>query len=110
MERLRLFNDNFKKIAELNFSLIIDSVQSITVADEEGEDIVVTDRDHILEFLNNAENSVGKKIEEKIQDINSIGINHEMTLQCDTCMDKENCPKTFESRVNFDPVNFFTAS
>ena len=110
MERLRLFNDNFKKIAELNFSLIIDSVQSITLADEEGEDIVVTDRDHIVEFLNNAENVVGKKIEEKIQDINSIGINHEMKMQCDTFMDEENCPKTFESRVNFDPVNFFTAS
>tara|TARA_Y100001972_G_scaffold119554_1_gene160983 strand:+ start:903 stop:1772 length:870 start_codon:yes stop_codon:yes gene_type:complete len=110
MERLRLFNDNFKKIAELNFSLIIDSVQSITLADEEGEDIVVTDRDHIVEFLNNAENVVGKKIEEKIQDINSIGINHEMKMQCEKCVDEDGNPKTFESRVNFDPVNFFTAS
>ena len=85
-------------------------MQSITLADEEGEDIVVTDRDHIVEFLNNAENVVGKKIEEKIQNINSIGINHEMKMQCEKCVDEDGNPKTFESRVNFDPVNFFTAS
>lgn len=110
MERLRLFNDNFKQIAELNFSLIVDSVAKISVTDEDGETIDVEDRDHIVEFLNNAENSVGKAIEQKIQDINSIGINHEMPMQCEKCLDDEGNPYTFKSRVNFDPVNFFTAS
>jgi len=110
MERLRLFNDNFKQIAALNFSLIVDSVASITVIDEDGESVVVDDRDHITEFLNNAENSVGKLIEGKIQEINAIGINHEMSMQCEKCVDENEEPYTFESRVNFDPVNFFTAS
>jgi len=72
--------------------------------------VVIDDRDHITEFLNNAENSVGKLIEGKIQEINAIGINHEMSMQCEKCVDENEEPYTFESRVNFDPVNFFTAS
>ena len=110
MERLKLFNDNFKQIAELNFALIVDSVANISFVDENKEIVVVTDRDQIIEFLNNADNSVGKKIEEQIQSINSIGINHEMPMQCEKCLDEEGKPYIFTSRVNFDPVNFFTAS
>lgn len=110
MERLRLFNNNFKQIAELNFSLIADSVASISFVDDNSENVSVTDRDQIVEFLNNAENAVGKKIESKIQDINSIGINHDMKMQCEKCVDDQGSAYTFDSRVNFDPVNFFTAS
>ena len=110
MERLRLFNDNFKQIAELNFSLIVDSISSIDYTDEDGEKQSVTDRKHITEFLDNAEGTVGKKIEEQIAKLNSIGINHEMKLQCEKCTDDAGEPVVFKSRVNFDPVNFFTAS
>ena len=110
MERLSLFNNNFKQIADLNFSLIVDSIASISYTDEEGETQSVTDRNHIKEFLDNAEQSVGKKIEQKITDLNSIGINHEMGMQCEKCLDDAGEPFVFESRVNFDPVNFFTAS
>lgn len=110
LERLRLFNDNFKQIAELNFSLIIDSVATVSFVDEAGDKVVVDDRDQIVEFLNNAENAIGKKIESKIAEINSIGINHEMPMQCEKCLDENGEPYVFESRVNFDPVNFFTAS
>lgn len=110
MERLRLFNDNFKQIAELNFSLIADSVANISLLDENGEKVVVSDRDQILEFLNNAETAVGKKIEEQIAYINAIGINHQMLMACEKCLDDSGEPYVFESRVNFDPVNFFTAS
>ena len=105
-----MFNDNFKQIAELNFSLIVDSISSIGYVDEEGEKQSVTDRTHITEFLDNAENVVGKKIEEQITKLNNVGINHEMKLQCEKCTNDDGTPVVFESRVNFDPVNFFTAS
>ena len=108
MERLKLFNDNFKEIASLNFELIADSIQSITIVDE---DIEVTDRDQIAEFLDNADNSVGKSVEEQIAIINAIGINTEMQLECESEECKEGDDNfTFTSKVNFDPVNFFTAS
>jgi len=110
MQRLTVFNDNFKKIAALNFKLIADSVASISIPSPAG-DQVVTDRAHILEFMENTESSLGKKIEEKIKEINKIGINHEMQVMCNNpecAVDGENY--VFTSSVNFDPVNFFTAS
>jgi len=110
MERLSLFNNNFKQIAALNFSLIVDSVSSVSFTDEEGEEQTVTDRNHITEFLDNADSKIGKSIEDKIAELNSIGINHEMKMQCEKCQDDDGEPVVFESRVNFDPVNFFTAS
>jgi len=108
MERLKLFNENFKEIASLNFQLIADSIQSITIL---SEGVEVTDRDQIVDFLDNADSSIGKAIENEISRINDVGINTEMQLECE----KEECqengePFTFTSKVNFDPVNFFTAS
>ena len=116
-ERLKVFNENFVKIAELNFALIADSIAKISFVDADGNTQTVTDRSMILEFLENAESSVGKLVEEQIKNINKIGINHEMTLQCDkeTCCEvdpatNKKVPYTFTTKVNFDPVNFFTAS
>jgi hypothetical protein len=111
MDRLRLFNDNFKKIAALNFRLITDSVASITLPGTNGDYQIVTDRIHIQEFMENTEAGLGKKIEEKIKEVNKIGINHEMQVMCSTpecAVDGESY--VFTSNVNFDPVNFFTAS
>jgi hypothetical protein len=111
MDRLKVFNDNFKKIAALNFKLIADSVASIKMPSVDGDQQVVTDRAHILEFMENTEAGLGKKIEEKIKEINKIGINHEMSVVCNNpvcAVDGEQY--VFTSSVNFDPVNFFTAS
>jgi hypothetical protein len=109
MARLRAFNENFKKIAALNFSLIADSIASITY-NVNDEDHTVTDRKNIIEFLDNSDSSIGKAIEEKIKEINAIGINHEMQMQCETCLDDNSDPFVFTGQVSFDPVNFFTAS
>jgi len=110
LERLRLFNDNFKQIAALNFTLIVDSVDAVSVSNN-GETVIVDDRDQIREFLENCDNSVGKAIENKIAEINAIGLNHEMQMTCTNEKCKENDePYLFTGKVNFDPVNFFTAS
>lgn len=104
LEQLRAFNENFVKIAMLNFELIVDSVASVRGKDAQGEDFVVTDRKNIQEFLENCENTVGKQIESMITEVNEIGVNKTIQLQCGSC---EN---VFEHTINFDPVNFFTAS
>ena len=62
-DKLKVFNDSFVKMASINFDIIVDSIQSITVPGEE-EPIVVTERSHILDFMNNCESSIGKSVEE----------------------------------------------
>ena len=105
-----MYNGTFRR------SHKIDSINTISGKNEDG-DFVVSDKKHIAEFLNNVDSSVGKAIEEKIQEINSIGIAQEMTLQCPNpeCFENEGIDNeedyyTFTTKVNFNPVNFFTAS
>ena len=99
MDKLKVFNDNFMRMADMNYSLIVDAVYSIKMGDE-----VITDRDHIREFLDNCEASIGNAIEKQVTEINKIGINKTMQFECEKCDD------TFEAPISFDPVNFFTAS
>jgi len=103
MDRLRVFNDSFMKMADMNYTLIVDAVHSITIG--EGEEAqVITDRQHIKEFLDNCEASIGNAVEKSVTEVNKIGIQKTMMFEC------EKCEKEFETGVTFDPVNFFTAS
>ena len=104
LEQLKLFNENFLQIAELNFDLIIDSVASVSGTDSEGERFKVVDRKAIREFLENCEASVGKEVEKEIANVNAIGVNKMIQIECD------DCDEVFTKEVGFDPVNFFTAS
>ena len=110
VERIHAFNENFVELANLNFELLVDSINSITIAGKE-ENIEVTDTKQIREFMENCDREVGSQIEKFVAEIGKIGINRQMELSCD----KEECgnqeePYVFESEVNFNPVNFFTAS
>jgi len=103
MEQLKAFNESFLRIAALNFDLIVDSVASVSGIGEAGEKFSVTGPKLIREFLENCETVIGKTIEEKITNMNKIGVNKNVQLECE-----EHGP--FAQEVGFDPVNFFTAS
>tara|TARA_B100001093_G_scaffold513519_1_gene585617 strand:- start:643 stop:1515 length:873 start_codon:yes stop_codon:yes gene_type:complete len=110
MDKLKLFNESFVKMADMNYQLIVAAVHSVTIG--KGEDAnTITDRDHIKEFLDNCESSVGASIEQSVAEINKIGIQKTMMFECDkdSCKEKDK-PKEFEAAISFDPVNFFTAS
>lgn len=102
MDRLKMFNDSFVKLAATNFQLLVDSVRKITIKGD--EDIVVTDKKQILEFLENCDSAIGKKIDDTATSLQTSGIEKEATFEC------EKCKKTFDATVGFDPVNFFTGS
>jgi len=103
MDKLQIFNETFNRIAVLNFNLIADSIEKIIM--QEGEETIeVTDREHIIEFLNNCEASIGKKIEEQSSKISTNGIKKEIQFLC------EDCGEVTESTIVLDPVNFFMAS
>ena len=103
MDKLQIFNETFNRIAVLNFNLIADSIEKIIM--QEGEETIeVTDREHIIEFLNNCEASIGKKIEEQSSKISTNGIKKDIQFLC------EDCEEVTESTIVLDPVNFFMAS
>ena len=111
LERVQAFSENFLELAQLNFELLVDSVSSITIAGEE-ENTVVTDISQIREFLENCDRKIGDQISTFIEEIGKIGITRNMESSCDNeeCVNSPEEPYVFESEVNFNPVNFFTAS
>jgi len=104
MEQLKAFNENFKDIAGLNFQLIVDSVNSISGTDADGEKFIVSDTNSIKEFLENCEASIGNQIEKQITEVNNLGVNKDFQIQC------EECENVYTATIGFDPVNFSTAS
>ena len=106
MERLKAFNDSYMKLAQLNFLVLVDSVYSISGTDEEGEQFIVTDRANIQEYLENCETAVGNNITVAVTELNQAGIQKEVKVQCT----EEQCRHVFDSALEFDPVNFSTAS
>ena len=106
MERLKAFNESFVQLADLNFEMIIDSVNAIAYTDAEGSSQSVKNKSEIREFLENCDNNTGKQIEEFVNSINKKGVKQEVHIACSN----EDCDNEFDAPINFDPVNFFTGS
>jgi len=106
LEKLKAFNESYMKMAELNFLVILDSIYSISGTDENGEEFIVTDRENIREYMENVETDVGKKVTEQVNLLQEAGIDKTVKIQCQ----EESCGHVFETNLEFDPVNFSTAS
>lgn len=97
-EKKRLFDESFKKIADLNVNVIIDSIESIFV-----EKSLVTDRTMIKEFLDNCSRQTYQTIRDKIQSLAEKNSAPPADLTCAN----ENCGKEYQSPLVFDQANFF---
>ena len=106
LEKLKAFNESYMKMAELNFLVILDSIYSISGTDQNGEEFIVTDRENIREFMENVETDIGKRVTEQVNILQEAGIDKNVKIQCQ----EESCGHIFETNLEFDPVNFSTAS
>jgi len=106
LQKLKAFNESYLKMAELNFLIILDSIYSISGTDENGEEFIVTDRANIREYMENVASDIGKRVTEQVNLLQEAGIDKTVTIQCQ----EESCGHMFETNLEFDPVNFSTAS
>lgn len=90
-----------KKITDLNFDLVADSVYRIV---DERNNIDVTNKQHIRELLLNISVSDADLIDSEIQRISRIGLINHMEYKC------SKCEHEWEAELSFDPVAFFTKS
>ena len=102
--RLKLFSESFNRLTKLNFELILDSIQSVTMTNAEGHEVVVTDRKHISEFLRNIEGSDVKRIEDKLTSINSHGVKKSLDAVC------RNCGHGWQVPIEYNDTNFSLGS
>jgi hypothetical protein len=97
------FNDAFKKLTELNSSILLKNMASITMTDG----TVITDATHIKEFVDNANATVIKEIETKLMDLRTQGAVKPLKLKASEEQIKKGAPASYEVPVTFDTSNFF---
>lgn len=100
-QRLKILSQVFDKMARLNFEQTLEAVSKVVFTDDEGELIEVKDKKYITEWLNNTDKSSVDKIQDKIQEVNSKGIEKTMAAKC------MHCEHMWEATIEFNPVNFF---
>jgi len=102
-EKAKRFNDAFKTLTDLNASILLKNINSITMTD--GTEI--TDPAHIKEFVDNANATLIKEIEDKLTQLRGQGAVKPLKLKATEEQIKKGAPATYEVPVTFDTSNFF---
>jgi len=97
------FNDAFKALTDLNSNILLKNIESITMQD--GTEI--TDPLHIKEFVENANATLVKEIEDKLTKLRGQGAVKPLKLKATEEQIKKGAPATYEVPVTFDTSNFF---
>lgn len=102
-DKLKIFNESFGRLTDINLNSIFDQVKSITVAGEQ----TVVNPSHIKEFLENASTQVYKALLDHI-DIQRKKFQIKPFEITTTEEDRENgAPESFTVPFTFDQANFF---
>ena len=102
-EKAKRFNDAFKALTDLNSSILLKNIDMITMPD--GTEI--TDPAHIKEFVENANATLIKEIEDKLTQLRGQGAVKPLRLKATEDQIKKGAPASYEVPVTFDTSNFF---
>jgi hypothetical protein len=96
-ERTAMVGKAFKEMSNITYELMINSIVKVV---DEANNVNVSNKVHIKEFLYNIDNLSAEKISKLIDQINLIGIKRTFTAKC------EKCEHEWENDIDFNPVNF----
>lgn len=96
-QRVAILGKAFKTVAVAKFEVLSASIAKIV---DESNNVNVTDRAYIQDFLQNIDKKSLDKISDLIDEINKIGIKKSFTAKCDKCSHE------WENEIDFNPVNF----
>jgi hypothetical protein len=102
-EKGKSFAQNFAKLTELNFSMLIDAIIEITTPDKQ----IVSDSDQIKSFVNNANANINSEIQTVLGEIRTQAAIKPLKLKSTDEQIKKGAKATFEMPVTFDSSNFF---
>ena len=96
-QRQNILETAVKTLAQKLGMRLAESVAKITTEDGEA----VADKEMIADFISNTDKATFDKIRDIINEYNSGYKIPDMTIKC------ESCDQTYESKLEFDPANFF---
>ena len=102
-DKSKRFNESFKTLTDLNSSILLKNISTITMQDG----TAVSDPAQIKEFIDNANAKLVKEIETKIIALRSQGAVKPLKLKATEEQIKKGAPVTYEVPITFDTANFF---
>jgi len=99
-KRLKILSQVLDKVSKFTFDQTLDAVIKVLFTDEDGEIIEVTDRQHITDWLHNIDKTTIEKVQDKVAEVNGIGIEKSFPAKC------SKCEHQWEAIIEFNPVNF----
>jgi hypothetical protein len=90
--------ESIERLSKITFSLVSRSIEKIVLMKSQ---TIVTDRDHINEWLMSISKQQADIVIEAVDKINKIGVMKTMRVQCTSC------GHTWEDALSFDPSSFF---
>ena len=100
--KLQRFNVSFKKLTNLTISMLCNSIASITVGDS-----VVTNREHIDEFVDNVDKEFFKAITDHLDVQRTKFAIEPMKVRSSEEDIEAGAPEEYEIPITFDQSNFF---
>jgi hypothetical protein len=102
-EKNKRFAESFKKLTDINFSILLDSIQQITSPDGN----VVTDKQQISDFLANCNASTVIEIQDELAKVRAQANFKPLKFKSTEDQIKKGAPVSFEVPITFDSSNFF---
>ena len=96
-EKQKLFNDSFKRLADLNIDSLVSCIAAVHIKDGE----VVRDRAMIKDFLVNTDRQTYDNIHTLVENFVSINAVPPVDLTCNECS------KSYKVNLEFNQSNFF---
>lgn len=94
--RQRVLRETFDRLTQYQSQSVSDAIDKVVVPNTE-----VTDRLHILEFVKNMNKVWSSKLQTRIEEINSMGMNRDIDAQCGKCK------HAWKTKLEFNPATFF---
>ena len=102
-EKVKRFNESFKALTELSITILLKNISKIITPD--GAE--VTDPAQIKEFVEKANATLIKELQDKLIELRTQGAVKPVKLKATEEQIKKGAPVTYEVPVTFDTANFF---
>lgn len=95
-ERTKIVNECYDRLNLLNMRGLVSSIVKVVVPNA-----IVTDPNYISEFISNTDRNWIEKIENKVKEVNAMGIDKTVAVECTACQ------HSWKAAIEFDPSTFF---
>lgn len=103
-QKLKQFQDSFRKLTDINLNVMIESVTAIQ---PDGDDVAVTNKIHLQEFLSNCEAKTFNEIQVHIKAQREKFTQAPVDVEATEEEIAAGAPKVYSIPVTFDQSNFF---